>query len=446
MGSAQDVNLSRIVAESIRMNTPIIAISINYRLGVFGFLAGSTMLSSARSGNAALNAGLYDARMSLRWVKANIAAFGGDPDRVTLQGRSAGAFMTGSMLFANNANTEGLFHAVIMQSGVQPPMTLPPNHALNDKLFANLSSAVGCPAKPSSLACLRSVSANDLAYAANVIAVPYPINSQLGSYPFTPVQDALANGYFFPAPPRTLLEQGRFANVPVISGLNLDEGTGMAPTTLRNGAAFEAWFRQLAIANLANASDVNATLAKLFTTYFKNNVTLGSPYYAEGTAVSLAMTNTSDPFYSPATNQFKRAAALYAAWRFESFQRRFLLKRAQMGGKVWAYQFAQHDTDFGPERGVFHNAETAYVLGDPTNSRPAGVFYQPLSKQIQRAWIAFVNNYDPGRVGQLTWPAYDSSSRTAMQFKGLANKVIRDDARDEQLAYLMSPEVVRIFT
>ncbi|KAL9940173.1 hypothetical protein V8E36_000878 [Tilletia maclaganii] len=443
-GSGRDANSSKIVAESIKMNTPIICISINYRLGAFGFLAGSSVVTAAKSNNAALNPGLYDVRMSLRWVKANIEAFGGDPDQVTIRGSSAGAFLTGNQLFANGGNTEGLFHAVVLASGVSPPNTLPPNHPSLEKVFADLSNAVGCPPKPTSLSCLRSVSYTDLAAAAKTTFGRYTGSTSVGLYPFTPVQDMQVNGgYWYSAPPRTLIEQGRFANVPVISGLCLDEGTDSAPKSFTSGPEIRTWFRKLTVANPSNQTDVNATMDRIFSLY-PNDVRQGSPYYSEGTAASLAMTNRSDPFFSPATNQYKRAAALYASWRYEAFQRRFLLKRVQKGGQVWSSLFAQHDKDWSLSRGVYHTADNTYVFGDTDGGRAPNQ-YVPLSRGIQRALIAFVNNFDPGSVGSVVWPQWTTESRATMRYKGMASTIVRDDVREHQLEFLMSPDVARIF-
>lgn len=90
----------------------MLAVGINYRLAGFGFLAGQDVFNSGNS-----NAGLHDQRLALRWVQENIAAFGGDPKKVTIWGESAGAISVGFHLIANNGNHEGLFRAAIMQSG-----------------------------------------------------------------------------------------------------------------------------------------------------------------------------------------------------------------------------------------------------------------------------------------------------------------------------------------
>ncbi|KAL9931395.1 hypothetical protein V8E36_009792 [Tilletia maclaganii] len=106
-------NGSRLVAESIKARARIIFVSMNYRLGAFGFLGGSSMLSAARNGHASLNAGMYDTRMALRWVQQHIDAFGGDSGRVTVAGQSAGAFIASNILLSNGGSTDGLYHVLL---------------------------------------------------------------------------------------------------------------------------------------------------------------------------------------------------------------------------------------------------------------------------------------------------------------------------------------------
>jgi carboxylesterase type B len=96
----------------MHMNKPIIAVTINYRLMGFGFLASREVLEAGVA-----NIGLYDQRLGLRWVAENIAAFGGDPTKVTIAGESAGGSSVGYQMVAFDGNHEGLFRAVIMESG-----------------------------------------------------------------------------------------------------------------------------------------------------------------------------------------------------------------------------------------------------------------------------------------------------------------------------------------
>lgn len=105
-------NLSFIVQQSVEAGKPFIGVGVNYRLQGFGFLFGNEVLEAG-----AANIGLHDQRLALRWVQENIAAFGGDPAKVTVWGESAGASDIGAHLLAYRGRDEGLFRAAIMESG-----------------------------------------------------------------------------------------------------------------------------------------------------------------------------------------------------------------------------------------------------------------------------------------------------------------------------------------
>jgi cholinesterase len=105
-------NTSYLVNASVAIHKPIIAVSLNYRVGGWGFLGSKEMV-----GAGALNIGLFDQRLALRWIQENIAAFGGNPDKVTISGESAGGFSVGYHLTAFDGKNEKLFRAAILQSG-----------------------------------------------------------------------------------------------------------------------------------------------------------------------------------------------------------------------------------------------------------------------------------------------------------------------------------------
>lgn len=105
-------NTSYIVNASVAIQQPIIAVSINYRLSGWGFLASKEVAAAGE-----LNIGLYDQRLALKWIQENIQAFGGDPTKVTIGGESAGGFSVGYHLTAFDGVNDGLFRGAILQSG-----------------------------------------------------------------------------------------------------------------------------------------------------------------------------------------------------------------------------------------------------------------------------------------------------------------------------------------
>jgi carboxylesterase type B len=103
------------VQNAVKIGKPIVTVNVNYRLSAWGFLSGSEELKDT----GALNLGLRDQRLALQWVQENIAAFGGDPLRVTIYGESAGAASVGYHLTAYKGRDDKLFRGAIMQSGRQ---------------------------------------------------------------------------------------------------------------------------------------------------------------------------------------------------------------------------------------------------------------------------------------------------------------------------------------
>jgi carboxylesterase type B len=115
MGGSADrrYNLSFIVQNSVDLGTPIIAVSFNYRLAVFGFISGPEVQAAG-----ATNLGFRDQRLALRWINENIAGFGGSPEKVTLWGESAGAISINAQLFAYNGGAQSLFSTLALSSSV----------------------------------------------------------------------------------------------------------------------------------------------------------------------------------------------------------------------------------------------------------------------------------------------------------------------------------------
>jgi para-nitrobenzyl esterase len=197
-GSLQNGSSNQYDGSLIVRRTGIIVVTINYRLGVFGFLAHPALTREAgESGNY----GLLDQQAALRWVRRDIAAFGGDPRRVTLAGESAGALSVCANLSAPGA--AGLFARAVIQSGTCLTQTL----AQVETVGSTVATAVGCPDPATAARCLRSVPEARL-----LDATP--------SAPILVVRDVPT----MPTDPALALRTGRFARVPVLIGANRDEG------------------------------------------------------------------------------------------------------------------------------------------------------------------------------------------------------------------------------
>ncbi|KAI5923679.1 Alpha/Beta hydrolase protein [Camillea tinctor] len=186
-------NLSFIVQKSVEIQKPMIAVSLDYRLSAWGFLASDEILS-----HGVANLGLKDQYLALRFIKENIAAFGGDPEKITIWGETYG-------------RDDGLFRGVIAESAFEPSHAN--NLTLPNERYANLSAAVGCSDASDTLDCLRKVPTDVLDSA---IAKIVPTTS------------------FYPV----LLAQGTFAKVPLLIGSNSDEGTTFSPSGINTDEDF----------------------------------------------------------------------------------------------------------------------------------------------------------------------------------------------------------------
>ncbi|MFO7302237.1 MAG: carboxylesterase family protein [Acidobacteriota bacterium] len=188
----------------------LVVVTINYRLGVFGFFAHPELTAESPHG-ASGNYGLLDQIAAVRWVRENIAAFGGDPDRITIAGQSAGAAAVHSITASPLA--AGLFHRAIAQSG-SSLNTFGPGRPLAELEAegARFAAAKGAP----SLAGLRAMPADQL-----FASVP---SGSGAPFRWSPVVD----GYALPASVGEIFRAGRQNDVPTLTGANRDE-SGASP-------------------------------------------------------------------------------------------------------------------------------------------------------------------------------------------------------------------------
>lgn len=218
MGTAWQYNATDLVREA---GGQVVAVAIQYRLGLFGFLAGQEVRN-----NGALNAGLLDQRFALQWVQRHISKFGGDPKKVTIWGESAGAGSVVQHLIADDGNTQPkLFRAGIISSYYIPPQYAY-NHWISEKLFLQVVEQTGCSSASDALLCLHQIDADVL----------NQINTHIrakGIHDFVPVVD----GKFITDRPSVLLGKGKLNADTILAVANTHEAAlpGLAPPdTLNN--------------------------------------------------------------------------------------------------------------------------------------------------------------------------------------------------------------------
>ncbi|KAF5307860.1 hypothetical protein FQR65_LT06592 [Abscondita terminalis] len=202
----------------------VVLVLCNYRLGIFGFLStGDTVVPG--------NAGLKDQALALRWVKNNIQNFGGDPERITVFGESAGGFSAHLHMFS--PLTKDIIKGVIAQSGtaLNPWGLLPLGHALNRTMF--FASILGCTRSSSTkdiVTCFKKLSTAEIMNASNFV-----LKDRNGEQSFfRPVVEPDCEGAFLSKHPIHLYLRGDIANVPFLTGINSEEGSIVSGSILNN--------------------------------------------------------------------------------------------------------------------------------------------------------------------------------------------------------------------
>lgn len=334
--SFRDVyNLSYPVQQSVEGRTPVIGVSINYRLGPFGFMA-----SSEVEDDGSMNAGLKDQLMALRWINENIEAFGGDPDKVTIWGESAGGMSVSMLLIAYGGKLKHLFRGAIMESGsLTTQQYYPVSHW--QEQYNNITKLVGCDQEKDTLKCLRAVDIDKLAPVLNVT------NGMI-----TQTYGPTIDGDFIPDWPKSLMAKGKFVKVPMISGANLDEGTAFGPGNVNTTEDIQNWMEKK-IPTLSKSTI--KTILKLY----PNDPSQGSPY------------GTGD-LYSNSTFglQYKRGASIGGDTHMIGPRRLMCETWAKAGEKVYSYNWNQSDYTTAPQSGSTHFQEVVYVFDNPATSFP----------------------------------------------------------------------------
>lgn len=420
-------NLSGIVAASQALNTPIMAVSFNYRLSLWGFLQSSLVQAEGSS-----NAGLLDQRMALRWLQENIAAFGGDPSRVTVWGESAGAQSIGLHLHSYDGRDDGLFSQAIMESGGPTGASLNPLPYFNAH-FDNLTRGTGCFSASDKLDCLRKLP-NEVLYNANPTTVWNPI----------------VDGDFLTTYPSDLTEKGKFIKVPIITGANTDEGTSFS---IQNLNSEKELFN--ALMSWRNYELSPPTIRKLLQLYPDDNTSPVPPYNVRP---------DDEGFGASHGTQWRRSGAIGGDMVMVAQRRKMAEAFTHAGMDVWSYRFDTPAWDNSVERGANHFCNVAFSFQNisgklgPWNER-----YATLSQRIGRAYVGFVATGDPNGAGKgdkdvkkvgngtsdgewpqfPTWPKYRIREPTNMVMNSNGSWVEADTFRKEGIAYINTRAVDR---
>lgn len=357
----------------------MIGVSLNYRLQGLGALFSEEILDAGVA-----NLGLKDQRLALAWIQENIAAFGGDPAKVTIWGESAGASSVGWQLVAYGGRDDGLFRAAIMESG--GPVDNKPVATAEDwqPIYDNITAAVGCGsnATSDSLACLRTVPIEELAAVLNS-SVKASVPGWGGS----------VDGDFLPNKTTSLLLSGQFAKVPLLQGRNHDEGTMFATAGINTTAEF--------LADVVDAGFSNETAA-IIAVLYPDIPAIGIPTTLHGRPTG------SDAYLG---YQWKRSAAFSGDLVQHAPRRLISQTYARYNVSSWSYVFnvlvhgmspaADGATHFQEVAFVFDNTQglgyETVVAENPFADEPAT--FDELAKIMSSMWVSFVVEGDPNYSG-----------------------------------------------
>jgi len=332
-----------------------VVVTYNYRLGAFGFFA-HPELDKESDHHTSGNYGMMDMAAALHWVQRNIAAFGGDPARVTIDGESAGAVLVSAMV--GSPEGKGLFKRAISQSGAWMGIRIGKmsTHAQAEEAGLKLAQNMGA----ATIADLRAKSAAELLK-----------NSRSGG--------VIVDGWYVPEDLSATFAKGKQNDVDVLVGSNRDEGTfftrGASPP---NAEQF--------------TSDAKKRFADLAGNYAK---------------------------VYPVSGDTEAAAAQLATMRDElGFVMRTWAQLQTRRGKDKSYLYfftrVPPAVEGRPSRGATHTAEISYMFNNLAAVTPWTDVDRKLADMMSSYWVSFAATGNPNGKGLPKWPAYNGKADQAM--------------------------------
>jgi para-nitrobenzyl esterase len=383
----------------------IVTLTVNYRLGVFGFFA-HPELTKESPHKASGNYGLMDQAAALRWVKQNIAAFGGDPNKVTIAGESAGSFSVSAQMASPLA--KDLIAGAIGESGSL--LSLQPLTTLSQAEQNGVQFAKGVGAN--SLAALRAMPAEQLLEAT--------------AKPETPRFSAISDGYFFPKSPVATFQAGEQAKVPLLAGWNSEEMN----------------YRAILGEDQPTPENYQKAVQKLYGERAQE-VLKRYPAATEEEVMQAATDLAGDRFIG------------YSTWKW-------LEVHGKTSGKpTYRYYYARPRPEMTPEmgdaapglaggvvrgsdasamkippaRGAVHSAEIEYAMGNLSTNKVYAWTPEDfkVSELMQEYFANFIKTGDPNGNGLPQWPAANKGQEVQVLHIDVNTQAKPDNSRERYL-------------
>ena len=374
--------------EATRLATrgDVVVVSLNYRLGTLGFLAHPEL---------GANYGLQDQVAALQWVQREIAAFGGDPDQVTIFGESAGGKSVECLLAMPSAR--GLFQRAIAQSTYDPPLDYEPSIRTTENLASELGVSVAdlrtVPLEKLQEAEMKSMMA---AMAAAQAAGAGAGGAAAGAASGGGIGGGggpVADGEVLPTAPIDVISAGELAGIPLLIGTTLDESALFgAMAAGRGGELDDAALAQRLAATIAGReapADLGQRAAEI---YRKVRESRGDD--TSLTAISAAA--QTDKMFRQHSIKVAEAQSAHAPTYM------YLFTWQSPNGRLGACHAIELPFVFGT-----FDAPLARLSGDAPEARA-------LSEKVQDAWLSFAKTGKPEAAGLPEWPAYNTARRATM--------------------------------
>jgi para-nitrobenzyl esterase len=356
----------------------VVVVTMNYRLGVFGFMAHDALLTEDPDHPTTGNYGIQDQTAALRWVRDNIGAFGGDPDNITVFGQSAGGVSVCAQLVSPQA--AGLFHRAVIQSA--PCATPMSSLSAVAKLGQKLSTGLGCDNDEDQLACLRRHSAEE-------VSAVHPPDPSFGFGEDYALWWPVLDGTVLPQQFLDAFKAGDFNRVPVISGYTLDE------------ASLLIWLSHNLRFERLRAEDYPQRVAYLVgSDELAGQVLERYPLSNYDSAFDAFTDAYSDGFFTCLTRWQTAALAAHTP--------------------TWSYRFDYAEAPFfipwARDLGAYHSAEIQYIFGRrmSVTGRDFAARETDLADSMMGYWVQFADRGDPNDAGRVQWPPYDESEPTLL--------------------------------